>query len=104
MVQLEHAGLDGRYVDVHVGMHQYNAWGSNHSKTAIIDGYQAVVTGANFQKINLIGTSWHDTGYVVKGEAAMGLHRAWIDTWSRSEEVFSCDTSQQGAKADCDFR
>jgi phosphatidylserine/phosphatidylglycerophosphate/cardiolipin synthase-like enzyme len=100
--QLASLALDPALVEVHVGVHERWAWGGMHSKVLVVDGYQAIVTGANHQRFNTLGNSWHDVGYPLKGESAMALQANFDDTWDESNEVRSCDLTNLDADAKCD--
>lgn len=99
--QLAALALDPSLVEVHVGVHERWAWGGMHSKVLVVDGYQAIITGANHQRFNTIGNSWHDVGYLFKGESAMALQANFDDTWDESNEVVSCDLTKLETDADC---
>jgi phosphatidylserine/phosphatidylglycerophosphate/cardiolipin synthase-like enzyme len=95
-------GFDPRYVELHVGAHERWGAGGLHSKTIVVDGYVAMVMGANPQTWQTIGQSWHDSGYGVLGEAGVALARNIDDTWKESTEVFSCDLTKLDGNASCD--
>src|SRR5262249_25873309 len=85
--QLASANLDPHYVEVPTGAHERMAWGGMHSKVLVVDGYKAVVTGANAQRFNTIGKSWHDAGYILKGEIGAALQHDFDDAWNESGEA-----------------
>ena len=91
MRQLANAGLDPSLVEVHVGAHEWTEWGALHSKMLVVDGYKAIVTGANPQGSQSLNASWHDTGYGIRGEAGMGLRQDFDDGWKHCAEVVSVD-------------
>lgn len=88
--QLSQIALDPSLVEVHVGAYERMAGGALHSKVLVVDGYRAIVTGANPQDFQMLGASWHDSGYAVSGDAGRALQAAFDDTWSVSSEVKSC--------------
>lgn len=102
--QLKNADLDPRFVEVHPAVHEYMAWGAMHSKVLIVDGYKAVVTGANPQKFNTFGIHWHDVAFPVFGEIGIAMQHDFDDTWRRSSEVLSCDLSKLDQDAECVLR
>lgn len=88
--QLDGIGLDPRYVEVHTAAHGALVAGAAHSKLLVVDGRRALVTGANPQQQQTVGGSWHDAGYVIDGQAAIGLQRSFDTMWTTSSEVVSC--------------
>ena len=88
--QLSQVKLDSSLVEVHVGAWERMAGGSLHSKLLVVDGYRAMVTGANPQEDQMLSRAWHDSAYVVSGEAGRGLQAAFDDTWSNVSEAKSC--------------
>ena len=99
--QLDALGLDNRYVEVHVAAH--GAWlgGASHSKVVVVDGYRALVTGVNPQSQQTLGSSWHDTGYLLTGEAGIALRRSFDVNWEASTEVLSCPAGSPPPKGAC---
>lgn len=97
-------GFDSRYVEMHVGAHERWGAGGLHSKTIVVDGYIAMVTGANPQQWQTIGTNWHDSGYGIVGEAGIAMARNIDDTWKESAEVLSCDLTKLDGNATCTTR
>jgi len=87
--QLSALGIDPAFVEVHVGPWERVA-GSLHSKLLVVDGYRSIVTGANPQATQLLGWSWHDTGYGVIGDGGRAMQAAFDDTWSALKEARSC--------------
>jgi phosphatidylserine/phosphatidylglycerophosphate/cardiolipin synthase-like enzyme len=100
--QLASIALDPSLVEVHVGVHERWAWGGMHSKVLVVDGYQTILTGANHQRFNTLGSSWHDIGYPLKGESAMAMQANFDDTWDESNEVVSCDLGDLESDAKCE--
>ena len=94
-------GFDSRYVELHVGGHERWGAGGMHSKTIVVDGYVAMVMGANPQTWQTVGSSWHDSAYGVIGEAGIALARNIDDTWKESTEVVSCDLAKLDGDAKC---
>jgi phosphatidylserine/phosphatidylglycerophosphate/cardiolipin synthase-like enzyme len=94
-------GFDARYVDLHVGVHERFGAGGMHSKLLVVDGYRAILTGANAQRFQTLGSSWHDSGYEIVGEAGVAMARNFDDTWKESSEVTSCDLGDPTTDAKC---
>ncbi len=88
--QLSQVNLDPSLVEVHVGAWERMAGGALHSKLLVVDGYRAMVTGANPQEDQMLSRNWHDSAYVVSGDAGRGLQAAFDDTWSNVSEARSC--------------
>lgn len=99
--QLDALALDSRYVEVHVAAH--GAWlgGASHSKFAVVDGYRALITGVNPQSQQTLGSSWHDSGYLMTGDAGIALRRSFDVNWESSTEVLSCPPGSPPAKGSC---
>jgi phosphatidylserine/phosphatidylglycerophosphate/cardiolipin synthase-like enzyme len=100
--QILNADLDPALVEVHIGVHERRLWGALHSKVLVVDGYNAMVTGANAQRFNTLGNSWHDIGYRVKGTIGIALQANFDDTWKESGEVTSCSLENLEADAECE--
>jgi len=94
-------GFDPRYVELHVGVHERFGAGGMHSKLLVVDGWRAILTGANPQRFQTLGSSWHDSGYAILGEAGVAMARNFDDTWRESGEVTACDLSAPDADARC---
>lgn len=100
MRQLDSLGLDPKLVEVHVGVHERKVWGASHSKALVVDGYEAMVMGANPQRFNTLDRSWHDTATAFRGEAGMGLRANFDETWKESVEITSIDLEKLDGHAD----
>lgn len=77
--------IDPSYVEFHVEDHYHWLLGSNHSKSLIVDGQAAVITGANSQNYLNEPTAWYDLGFTLFGEAAaLPLRQDFLDIWQKS--------------------
>lgn len=98
--QLASLNLDPKLVEVHVGVHERKVWGASHSKALIVDGYQAMVMGANPQRFNTLNNSWHDTATAFRGEAGMGMRANFDETWKECVEITSINLEKLEGHAD----
>jgi phosphatidylserine/phosphatidylglycerophosphate/cardiolipin synthase-like enzyme len=92
--QMANLGLDPSIVEVHVGAHEWKGWGAAHTKAVVVDGYKAIVTGANPQSVQTLNASWHDTGYGVRGEAGIAIRKDFDDRWKDCKEIVSMDLTK----------
>lgn len=94
--------LDPDLLAWEIAGHSHLTVGSLHSKTLVVDGRVAVVSGANVQHENDPGVSWMDAGFLIGGKIAEGLLADFADAWSRGS-VWTCgstlglDCTQPGA-------
>lgn len=98
LLQLSKMGIDPALVEVHVGAHKSLVWGASHSKALVVDGYRAIVTGANPQAWQRLDQPWHDSGYAVKGDAGVALARDFDEMWAHSQEVAWADLEKLDPK------
>lgn len=82
-------GLDPRHVEVEVAAHRHDGLGSLHSKTLVVDGVHAVVTGANANHNDDFETGEHDAGFVFGGLVSRALLSDFDHAWLQSE-VWTC--------------
>ena len=94
MTKVQSLELDPKFVTFELAMYVHGGVGNLHSKTAIVDGKKALVTGANVQDQHNYKTPWHDTGYLFSGEVAAGLLSEFDHAWSRGDQ-WTCGTAQR---------
>lgn len=96
-------GLDPLYVDVAVATRDSWGLGAMHQKLVVLDGSVAHVGGANVEHVHGWEEGrvpWHDTAYVVRGEAAHGLllsfDRMWLQgrTWTCAAGDCASETNE----------
>lgn len=75
------AQLDARYVQADVACDWRVGAGSLHSKTLIVDGQIAVISGANIQKHFDKAESWFDTAIQIEGQVAAALRSDFAHAW-----------------------
>lgn len=90
----EELKLDPKYVTFEVGMYIHGGLGNLHSKSVVIDGSEAFVTGANVQVQHNYVAPWHDTAYHFSGDVAGTLLAEFDQAWSKAK-LWTC-----GSKAD----
>lgn len=83
--------LDPRRVRVEVAAHRHSLVGSLHSKSLVVDGVVAVVTGANANHNDDFDDGEHDAGFVLNGAVARGLLSDFDHAWL-SSELWTCGT------------
>lgn len=83
--------LDPRRVRVEVAAHRHSLVGSLHSKSLVVDGVVAVVTGANANHNDDYDVGEHDAGFVLHGAVARGLLSDFDHAWL-SSELWTCGT------------
>ncbi|MBL4845155.1 MAG: phosphatidylserine/phosphatidylglycerophosphate/cardiolipin synthase family protein [Planctomycetes bacterium] len=76
--------LDPQFVDLRVGAYDHKLLGSMHSKSLVVDGRVAVLTGANMNKNDNWDTGEHDAGFVLGGAVALSLLADFDDAWLKS--------------------
>lgn len=81
----EALGIDPAFVTFEVALYTHSALGNLHSKTLVVDGRDAIVTGANVQEQHDYAAPWHDTGYAVSGEVARALLAELDHAWNKSK-------------------
>ncbi|MFO0665429.1 MAG: phosphatidylserine/phosphatidylglycerophosphate/cardiolipin synthase family protein [Polyangiaceae bacterium] len=91
MAQVEQLELDPRYVRFELALYVHGGMGNLHSKTVVVDGRAAIITGANVQEQHNDEAPWHDTGYILSGEVAEGLLAEFDDAW-RQAAKWTCDS------------
>lgn len=81
---IERLGLDPKAVDVQIGGHTHLGLGALHTKSLVVDGRSAVVTGANVQKNHDTFDHNYDLGFTFHGEVARSLRAEFEDAWADS--------------------
>lgn len=77
--------LDPSLVRVELGAWRHTLLGANHSKHVVIDGSEAVLTGANTNDNYAPAPSNLDAGFHLAGEAALALRSDFVDAWSHAD-------------------
>ncbi len=96
---LEGLHLDPSAVVWEIGAYTHLALGNLHVKHLVVDGLVGVATGANPQHHHDYTDPWHDTGYVMRGEVAIGMVADFEHAWVRSKR-WTCG-STMGDEASC---
>jgi phosphatidylserine/phosphatidylglycerophosphate/cardiolipin synthase-like enzyme len=96
---LEAQELDPSLVAWEIAAFEHTTVGNNHSKTLVIDGREAVATGANPELVHNPGEPWHDTGYHVIGDVARALVGDFDYAWNRAV-AWTCGSTRKGS--DCE--
>jgi len=100
--RLEALHLDPALVTWEIAGFRHLALGNLHSKTLVVDGLVAIVTGANPEGDQGYGVGLHDAGFRFEGDVARALaaeHEiAWSQAWqwvcgSRSDDTDECAVS-----------
>ncbi len=76
--------LDAEIVRVEIGAWRHSSVDSLHSKSIIVDGEAAIVTGVNFSHWNDYITGEHDAAFHLEGEVVLSLLADFDDAWRRS--------------------
>lgn len=95
--QVRRWNLDPRHVHVEVAAHRHDGLGSLHSKTLVVDGVHAVVTGANANHNDDFQTGEHDAGFVFGGLVSRALLSDFDHAWLESER-WTCGTEYPRVK------
>lgn len=90
---LEEQNLDPNIVRWEIATFEHTTVGNQHSKTLVVDGREAIVTGANPELVHDPGEPWHDSGYHVTGDAALALMGDFDYAWNRGV-AWSCGSSR----------
>ncbi|HET6344519.1 MAG TPA: hypothetical protein VFH51_06280, partial [Myxococcota bacterium] len=69
------ARLDPRYLEVQLWRHYERGFGALHSKSLVVDGERALITGANPQRGSDLPTPWADTGFALRGPIVGSLRQ-----------------------------
>ncbi|HET9645675.1 MAG TPA: phosphatidylserine/phosphatidylglycerophosphate/cardiolipin synthase family protein [Burkholderiaceae bacterium] len=69
-------------IDFQVRVHQHASSNSMHSKSVVVDGAAAAVTGANVQARNHGDRPAYDFGITFRGDGAQGLREDFVSHWN----------------------
>ena len=75
-------------------------FGTLHVKTLVVDGRDAIVTGANPQAHHNDGTPWRDSGYRFTGDIAVSLLADFDNAW-RKAALWTCGSDQSKPYTEC---
>ena len=92
--------LDPRYVQFELAGVARTGFGALHKKTLVVDGREAIITGANPQAHHDFAMPWRDAGFRLSGEIAQALEDDFADTWSRAER-WTCGGDLAGEWSAC---
>lgn len=92
MKAFEDLQLDPALVTFELAMYTHASLGNLHSKTLVVDGKDAIVTGANVQSQHNYASPWHDTAYQFAGEVTRSLLAEFDDAWKKGKQ-WSCGSS-----------
>lgn len=81
---LEALQLDPAHVTFEVAAFVHVAFGNLHVKTLVVDGRDAIVTGANPQAHHDYDAPWRDSGYRFMGDIAIALLADFDSAWRKS--------------------
>jgi len=82
---IESLGLDPAYVRFELAGFHHQTFGNLHVKTLVVDGTEAIITGANPQAHHDYAEPWRDAGYRLSGEVAGALQEDFDDAWMNSK-------------------
>jgi phosphatidylserine/phosphatidylglycerophosphate/cardiolipin synthase-like enzyme len=100
---IEAQKLDPSLVVWEIATFEHTTVGNNHGKTLVVDGREAVVTGANPERVHDPGEPWHDSGYHVTGDVALALMADFDYAWNRGV-LWSCGSNRDGHDCQHDTR
>lgn len=78
------AGLDPRWVEVHVAPFRQRLLGNLHTKSFVVDGMRALVTSANVHSPQDEPGPWHELGFLIRGPVARSLRADFEDVWAQA--------------------
>jgi len=90
-------GLDARHVRFELAGFYHLAMGNLHVKTLVVDGRDAIVTGANPQAHHNYAAPWRDAGFRFSGDVAVALLGDFDNAW-RQSQLWTC-----GAREDVEL-
>jgi phosphatidylserine/phosphatidylglycerophosphate/cardiolipin synthase-like enzyme len=93
MKAVDALSLDPAFVTFELAMYTHGGLGNLHSKTLMVDGREAIVTGANVQKQHDYVSPWHDTAYHLSGDVARSLLAEFDHAWKKGAE-WTCGTNE----------
>lgn len=71
------------WVDVRLVRHKHKLLGALHTKSLVVDGEVAVVTGANPEAKHDGDAPWYDLGFAVHGQAAWAVREDFAQVWRK---------------------
>ena len=93
--------LDPRYVTVESALFRHKAMGALHTKSLVVDGRSAILTGANAQKHHDYAEPWYDAGFRFDGDVARSLLADFDYHWAHpSARRWVCG-SRRGSAEEC---
>lgn len=98
--ELEALALDPRHVTFEVAGFFHVAFGNLHVKTLVVDGRDAIVTGANPQAHHNYDSPWRDSGYRFTGDIAVSLLADFDNAW-RKGYLWTCGTDDTKSVDKC---
>ena len=78
--------LDPNLVQLQVMEHPERLIGAMHSKSLVVDGSMAMLSGANIQRLFDRHVGWYDSGVLLTGDVAQGLRADALHLWSRCRQ------------------
>jgi phosphatidylserine/phosphatidylglycerophosphate/cardiolipin synthase-like enzyme len=98
--QVEALKLDARYVRFELAGVQRSGMGALHKKTVVVDGREAIITGANPQAHHDYDMPWRDAGYRFTGEVVLALQDDFDATWTKGQ-LWTCGAAEDRELAAC---
>ena len=100
--QIDSLGLDPSLVAVRVKSWDHTLLGTLHSKTTVVDGRLAIVTGTNPQTSqSFTRLGWNDAGYVFRGAIAGALRDEFADGWKEPLPPLPDPAGTDGTATQC---
>lgn len=97
---IEGLQLDPAHVQVELAGFFHIALGNLHAKTVVVDGRDAIVTGANPQVHHDYDSPWRDSGYRFTGDIAVSLLADFDSAW-RDGHLWTCGTDATRTVGEC---
>lgn len=99
---VESLHLDPNHVDFELAGFFHLAFGNLHVKTLVVDGYEAILTGANPEAHHNDDAPWRDAGYRFHGDVALALLADFDNAWRKAKPCFfdNADFYCEGATTD----
>ncbi|MEZ4368357.1 MAG: phosphatidylserine/phosphatidylglycerophosphate/cardiolipin synthase family protein [Kofleriaceae bacterium] len=92
--------LDPAHVTFELAAMYHATFGTLHVKTVVVDGRDAIVTGANPQTHHDPGTPWRDAGFHLTGEVAVSLLADFDSGW-RQASLWTCGADEAAEPQAC---
>jgi phosphatidylserine/phosphatidylglycerophosphate/cardiolipin synthase-like enzyme len=97
---VEALALDPKHVRFELAGFHHLALGALHTKTLVVDGTHAIITGANPQGHHNYATPWRDAGFQVAGDVAIAMLAEFDDAWQQGR-VWTCGAQEGGDPDAC---